>query len=151
MGLWDVYPTPSDWKRGKIDWLDGLDRKRAEALVGPLWDAREKMWNKKKYVYCHVIAVRPEYQRKGIGKLLTEFGIRVAQQAGLPIYLESSEVGQRLYEKMGFRYLENKIVHKAEVLWDGEEECDGKDQEVPLMVWVPEAKEALLPKEVILA
>ncbi len=54
MALWDVYITPSDWKKGEIGWLQGKERERAEALIGPLWGAREKMWSKERYLYCHV-------------------------------------------------------------------------------------------------
>lgn len=151
MALWDVYPTPSDWKKGDVAWLEGKERERAEALVGPLWNVREKLWDKERYIYCHVTAVRPEYQRKGVGKLLTEYGIRVAEQAELPIYVESSKEGLGLYEKLGFRRLTEKIVHKAGVLWVGEETGDKNDYEVPLLVWIPEGQIGNLPKSVELA
>ncbi|KAF2635409.1 acyl-CoA N-acyltransferase [Massarina eburnea CBS 473.64] len=136
MGLLDVWPTPSDWKRGGITWLEGSARSRAEALVDPLWAAREKMWDNERYIYCHVVAVHPDYQRQGIGKLITEYGLRVAEQAGLPVYLEASTMGTGLYEKLGFRRVREKLVHK------------GEDVEVPLMVWVPQGKEVRLPEAV---
>lgn len=148
MSLLDVYPTPSDWKKGDIEWLEGKERERANSLVGPLWEAREKLWDKERYVYCHVTAVRPEYQRKGIGKLLTAHTIRIAEQAELPIYLESSREGVGLYEKLGFRKLKEKVVHKAEVLCNGEGIDNGMDYEVPLLLWVPDGKENALPKAV---
>ncbi|KAF1957108.1 hypothetical protein CC80DRAFT_525259 [Byssothecium circinans] len=143
MGLLDVYITPSEWKKGGLLWLQGEERERAEALLEPMWNAREKLFDEERYVYPHVIAVHPDVQRKGIGKLLTEYGLRVAEQADLPAYLESSMKGEGLYEKLGFRRLQEKIVHKAGTVMTGT-----ADVEIPLMVWVPEGREDILPKAV---
>jgi GNAT superfamily N-acetyltransferase len=100
MALWDIYLTPSTWSRPEISWLSGHERENAEALITPLWDAREKFWLNQKYMYCHLVAVHPDYQRKGIGQLLMEYGISIAQEVELPMYVESSPDGVRLYEKM---------------------------------------------------
>ncbi|KAF2193543.1 hypothetical protein K469DRAFT_745115 [Zopfia rhizophila CBS 207.26] len=132
MALWDVYVTPSDWKKGEVDWLSGKEKERAEKLLFPLWDMREKLWDGKRYVYCHVIATHPQYQRRGIGSLLTQAGIQIAQQSQLPIYLESTKSGQPLYAKLGFKLLKETIVHEKGALGEGSEE-----ERVPLMVWEP--------------
>lgn len=57
----------------------------------------------------------------------------MGEQAGLPLYFESSPSTVNLYKKMGFELLPETIVHKAEVL--GTE----TDIEVPLMVKMPSA------------
>jgi GNAT superfamily N-acetyltransferase len=90
MALWDIYLTPSPWRRAEISWLSGHEREHAEALISPLWDAREQYWLDQRYIYCHVVAVHPDYQRKGIGQLLMEFGIGISQKVELPMYVESS-------------------------------------------------------------
>lgn len=78
------------------------------------------------------MATHPEYQRKGIGRLLVQWGIDVAEQLGLPIYLESTQGGIRLFEATGFKILSHEtLIHKA---------CntgDNEDIEVPLMVRMP--------------
>ncbi|KAJ8118439.1 hypothetical protein OPT61_g591 [Boeremia exigua] len=150
MALWDVYVTPSEWERGEIEWLQGKERERAEALIGPLWGAREKMWNKERYLYCHLVAVHPNYQRKGVGELLVEYGKKIALQANLPIYVESSRDAIRLYEKSGFRWLKERPVHKSDDLWPGQT-SDHEDHEIPLMVWIPRGEKTLLPAAVQLA
>jgi ribosomal protein S18 acetylase RimI-like enzyme len=149
MSLCDVYITPSDWKKGEISWLSGAERERAEALINPLWDTREKLWLNEKYIYGHVIAVHPDYQRRGIGEALVRYGISVAQQSQLPMYIESSKEAVRLYEKMGCRRLKQKPVHKAGDL--APENGAQEDQEIPLFVWIPEGGEGILPKAVELA
>lgn len=144
MALLDVYPTASDWKPEPIGWLTGSELERAEALITPLTSARERLWSNERYVYCHVVAVDPEFQRQGVGKLLMEEALRIARQAGLPIYLESSREAVRLYEGLGFRRIKGeKVVHSAEVVGEGKE-----NYEVPLMVWVPEGAESAVPKRV---
>jgi len=151
MALWDVYITPSDWKKGEIGWLQGKERERAEALIGPLWGAREKLWSKERYLYCHVIAVHPESQRKGVGELLVEYGKKMALQANLPVYVESSRDAIRLYEKSGFRWLKERPVHKANDLWPDHVDKDHEDHEIPLLVWIPGGEKRLLPSTVQLA
>ncbi|CAI9637391.1 acyl-n-acyltransferase [Alternaria burnsii] len=145
MALCDVYITPSDWKKGEIGWLDGKERERAEALVKPLWDTREKLWLNERYIYCHVMAVHPDYQRKGIGELLFKRETTISQQTGLPMYIESSKEGVKLYERMGSRRLKEKLVKSNETNGAGENE------ECPLYVWLPEGGEKRLPKSVELA
>ena len=151
MALFDVYIAPSDWKRGEIGWLKGKERERAEALVKPLWDAREKLWLNERYVYCHVMAVHPDYQRRGIGELLFKYEMDVCRQTGLPMYIESSKQGIKLYEKMGSRRLKEKLVHKPEDITPEKTSGAREDQELPLYVWLPEGGEKSLPKSVELA
>jgi ribosomal protein S18 acetylase RimI-like enzyme len=151
MGMWDVYLTPSEYKKGDIGWLEGAERERAEALVKPFWTFRERLWTGERYVYCHLTAVHPKAQRRGIGKLLMEYGMRIAEQAGLPIYTEASQAAIALYERIGFQRLKQSIKHKADLLWTEDNKGDGKDHEVPLVVWVPEGKWGLLPRCIELA
>jgi ribosomal protein S18 acetylase RimI-like enzyme len=146
MGMWDVYLTPSEYKKGDIGWLEGAERERAEALVKPFWTFRERLWTGERYVYCHLTAVHPKAQRRGVGKLLMEYGMRIAEQAGLPIYTEASQAAIALYERIGFQRLKQSIKHKADLLWTEDIKGDGKDHDVPLVVWVPEGKLELLPK-----
>ncbi|XPS69450.1 hypothetical protein M3J09_001722 [Ascochyta lentis] len=151
MALWDVYLTPSTWKKGEIGWLQGKERERAEAMIGLLWDAREKMWSNERYLYCHLVAVRPDSQRRGIGELLVEYGKKIATQAHLPIYTESSRAAIKLYENSGFSWLKERLIHKPENLLPGMADSRPEDREVPLCVWLPGGDERLLPKGVELA
>ncbi|CCF38674.1 hypothetical protein CH063_09714 [Colletotrichum higginsianum] len=61
----------------------------------------------------------------------------MAELAGLPVYLESSEEAFALYKRLGFEVLKEKIVHRAGLV--GAE----KDVEVPLMVKMPSAAKGL--------
>lgn len=83
---------------------------------------------------CHVVAVLPEFQRRGIGALLTTPGVEVAQQMEVPVYLEATERAVRLYEKLGFRKLERGVILNANIV--------GKDEsaEAPIMVKMPSSR-----------
>ena len=49
----------------------------------------------------------PAHQRRGAGTQLVKWGAAVADQHGLPSYLEASPAGYQLYRKFGFEDLEN--------------------------------------------
>jgi GNAT superfamily N-acetyltransferase len=151
MALWDIYLTPSKWRRGEISWLSGRERERAEQLIWPLWDARERSWLDQKYLYCHVVAVHPEYQRRGIGQILMEYGIDIAQKVRLPIYIESSRDGMRLYEKIGCRRLKQQPVDKSKTEKPQESNEVEEHGGAVSWVWFPEGGEEILPATVELA
>lgn len=147
MALWDIYLTPSTWEKPEISWLQGREKQRAEELISPLWEAREKLWLSEKYIYCHVVAVHPEHQRKGVGQTLMEYGIGVSRQTRLPMYIESSKDGIRLYEKLGCRQLKNRTAKEAAIQDSGAVKDSKEESEVDLFIWTDGA-EVALPKAV---
>jgi GNAT superfamily N-acetyltransferase len=151
MALFDVYITPSDWKRGGISWLEGKQREQAEALISPLWEAREKLWLNERYIYCHVVAVHPEYQRKGVGESIFKYGIPISQNTGLPVYIESSKEAVGFYEKMGCKKLKETLRRAPGSVKSADDKDLKADDDLPLFVWLPEGAEKRLPKAVQLA
>jgi GNAT superfamily N-acetyltransferase len=77
-----------------------------------------------------VLAVRPEFQRQGIGKMLVDFGLRQAQERGEKAYTEASEFGKGLYLQKGF-----KIAGGVQV--NGHR---GVTFTNPFMVWEPKVE-----------
>ena len=62
----------------------------------------------------HHFAVKPEYQGRGLSKLLLEASLRHAREAGLPIKLEVARNNLRaveLYKKAGFKSLGDYEVY----------------------------------------
>ena len=45
----------------------------------------------------------PDYQRRGIGSMLVQWGVDKSNESGIPAYLESTEIGSPLYMKFGFK------------------------------------------------
>jgi len=48
----------------------------------------------------------PEFQGRGAGSALMEWGKQRSEELGLPIYLESSTKGHGFYKKHGFKDVE---------------------------------------------
>nr|KMM69654.1 hypothetical protein CPAG_05968 [Coccidioides posadasii RMSCC 3488] len=134
MGLADVYlkeRTEEERKNPGISWLEGEAKERAENIINPLWEMKEKLWGGRRYIYCHVIGVDPKHQGRKAGAALVRWGIDLSEQTGLPVYFEASPSTVKMYEKMGFETLKETIVHRAEDLGIKE------DITVPLMVRMP--------------
>ncbi|KAK5657193.1 hypothetical protein OQA88_3251 [Cercophora sp. LCS_1] len=134
MALCDVFSNPQTEEERKnpgVGWLEGDRRARAERVIAPLWEARDRALGGKSYIYVHAFAVDPKHQGRGAGAALVQALVDLGNASQLPIYLESSPGTEGLYYKMGFRRLPGemgRIIHSAEAL--GTE----KDVEVPLMM-----------------
>lgn len=53
--------------------------------------------------FLSTVAVDPAHQRRGIGQQLIEWGLRQGLQDKIPVGLEASLKGFGLYERLGFR------------------------------------------------
>jgi predicted N-acetyltransferase YhbS len=53
--------------------------------------------------YLNILSVDFRFQRRGIGMLLLQEGISEGRKKRLPICLEASSAGERLYTKAGFQ------------------------------------------------
>lgn len=60
------------------------------------------------HLLLYMLFVDPEYQGKGLGTMVTQWGNDVADAMMLPCWLESSPRGKRLYEKMGYEHTSTK-------------------------------------------
>ena len=54
--------------------------------------------------------VRPDYQRRGIGQKLLQWGIDVADRENIVSWLFARPAGSRLYEKNGWKAVDNIAV-----------------------------------------
>ncbi len=65
-------------------------------------------------IHLHHVGVLPEYQRKGIGRLLSIEAVRFAREKRIQIKLEvhrSNRAAVSLYKKLGFEYLGDYDVY----------------------------------------
>ncbi|KAI0179997.1 acyl-CoA N-acyltransferase [Hypoxylon sp. FL1284] len=146
MATWDIFwrqGNDNGWEKPSgIPWLEGKEKERCEAVLRPMWDLREQLFGKQRpYIYLSSIGVHPDSQRRGIGRLLMQWGVNVAEQLRVPLYTESSIPGLRLYASMGFERLTHvRLVHKEEI-------TGRPDVDVPLMMKMPSAARGLSFKE----
>jgi GNAT superfamily N-acetyltransferase len=59
----------------------------------------------------HILVTHPDHHRRGAGAMLLAWGLRKADSAQLPSFLESSPMGRPLYARMGF-------TPRHEEVWD---------------------------------
>ena len=71
---------------------------------------RKENMSGRKHWYLELLATRPEWQGKGAGGLMLDWGCARADGDGVETYLESSPAGKRLYEKKGFKELDRLVV-----------------------------------------
>jgi ribosomal protein S18 acetylase RimI-like enzyme len=77
------------------------------------------------FLHLSSLSVSPKHQRKGIGKALVEVGMGIAATEQIPVTLEASMTGQRMYSALGF-----VVIEKHEII----EGFDGI-----AMLWEPPA------------
>lgn len=55
-----------------------------------------------KYKDLQTLATHPDYQRRGVGKMLLNWGIEQAQQDKTNVFLTATAEGRFLYKNQGF-------------------------------------------------
>lgn len=63
------------------------------------WKGRENRW------HAQSVVVDPDYQRRGIGRVLMSEVTKKSEEECIPVGLESSGQGEKLYRAVGFDYL----------------------------------------------
>ena len=71
---------------------------------------REEYFKGEPHWYLASLMTWPEWQGRGIGRLLLDDGIGVAEGESpeLPLYLESSDMARAVYRRMGFEPIGKK-------------------------------------------
>ena len=54
------------------------------------------------WIVLSFVGTHPDYQGRGAGSLLTQWGLKRAKADQIPVYLDSAVSASRLYEKLGF-------------------------------------------------
>lgn len=81
----------------------------------------------------NILVTDPDHWRRGAGGMLVKWGTDLADEYGIPGYLESTEKGRRVYQRFGFK---EKEVLEVDLSRFGAKE--------PLRAWImdyePKAK-----------
>ena len=75
-------------------------------------DVHRLYWEKTYPRNCHLelLVTHPKYRRRGAGTILTSWGVTVASENGAHVGVESSPMGFFLYQSLGFKLCEDRIV-----------------------------------------
>ncbi|KKA19812.1 hypothetical protein T310_6204 [Rasamsonia emersonii CBS 393.64] len=89
---------------------EGMNKALMDATSGARFLKRAKILGEKDVFILKELYVRPEFQRRGLGGILVEKGLREADELGLPAYTEATEKGFGLYLKHGFKEVDRVTV-----------------------------------------
>lgn len=67
----------------------------------------------------NLLFVDDEYQRKGAGRLMVEWGNRLADTMMLPLWVEASKQGRGLYASCGYEVVEHVYLESKHNTWEG--------------------------------
>ncbi|KAI5203137.1 acyl-CoA N-acyltransferase [Aureobasidium subglaciale] len=110
IAIWQLQPSPRTQEEIDKEVVEGRSHPHPPSANGPFLEAfgralnaeREKWIGLDAYLYLKVLAIDPAYQRRGVGSLLLDDGLQVADRVGIKAYLEATEVGRPLYQRKGF-------------------------------------------------
>ncbi|KAK3046085.1 hypothetical protein LTR09_012400 [Extremus antarcticus] len=119
---WNLYETDrpeEEWKkRPLVDWCSGRNAEVAENFLYANAAMREKTWGGRPYSLLNILCVHRDFQRRGAGTLLVQWGLVHSERVGLPAYLEASPAGFPLYLKLGFHQIDVCVIKAGD--WDGD-------------------------------
>ncbi|PGH17835.1 hypothetical protein AJ80_04658 [Polytolypa hystricis UAMH7299] len=133
---WHIYDKErpeSEWaQRHEVDWWEEGRKEKtlAKMFLDSMSDVRERLWQGRPHILCGILCVHADHHGRGAGTALMKWGMDRAQSLGLPCYLEATEMGHPLYQKLGFKDVD--VVEILASQWDGD-----KDRRYPAMIWTP--------------
>ncbi|KAL3462067.1 acyl-CoA N-acyltransferase [Aspergillus heterothallicus] len=111
----------------EADWYpEGVGREFATIAAAQFEAPRETM-ARRRHAFLHIAFTHPAYRRQGLGKMIMEWGLRIADERGLESWLDATEFGAPLYKLFGFRpILVNRVkpVPERDLSADEEEEWE---------------------------
>ncbi|KMK56602.1 GNAT family acetyltransferase [Aspergillus fumigatus Z5] len=86
------------------------DRELCEVFFGGMEEMKKRIMGSRPHYYLEMLGTRPEYAGHGLASKLLQWGLERADEVGLETYLSASPAGRPLYEKFGFRVVEEREV-----------------------------------------
>lgn len=110
------------WTFFHLDWSEDASKR---AMLISLFEHTFDMEIFREVWFLENLVVHKDYQRRGVGALLLKWGLDQAEAERVPCGVESSFAGLRLYDKMGFRKIDDMRYG------------DKERETMPVMVWEP--------------
>ncbi|OQE00396.1 hypothetical protein PENVUL_c052G05550 [Penicillium vulpinum] len=98
-GKWDLA-MPDDRGRRFPQWHADSPYQQCEDLIENLEKARKRVMGDEKHYYT--LGTHPDYQRRGAGSMIVQWGCDLADKDGVAAYVDASKEGASLYLKHGF-------------------------------------------------
>ncbi|KAJ6016296.1 acetyltransferase [Penicillium herquei] len=109
---WDLA-MPEERGRRWPPWHEDMKGDTAEKFFQILEGNRMRVMGDQKHFYLDTLATHPDYQRRGCGSRLVQWGCDLADAEGVSAYVDASKDGAPLYAKHGFVDHSNPGEHVA--------------------------------------
>lgn len=86
----------------EIDFAPGANRELYNGYFGALNKARMERLGGKRHILMAILAIDPEYQRKGVGHELLRWGLKQADEEQVECWIDASPAGHGLYKQFGW-------------------------------------------------
>ncbi|THY28296.1 hypothetical protein D6D01_03925 [Aureobasidium pullulans] len=88
-------------------WLECDEEKlnKVKGVIEGILGVRKRLFTEP-YCQLHICFTDPDYQRRGIGSMMLQWGSDLADQLFLPSWVEASPAGNFLYRKFGYKDVE---------------------------------------------
>ncbi|KEQ85175.1 hypothetical protein M438DRAFT_318351 [Aureobasidium pullulans EXF-150] len=88
-------------------WLECDEEKlnKVKGVITGIMGVRKSLFTEP-YCQLHICFTDPDYQRRGIGSMMLQWGSDLADQLFLPSWVEASPAGNFLYRKFGYKDIE---------------------------------------------
>lgn len=96
------------------------EKRQADGIIASkgFMEARHRN-AKEAHIVLNLLFVDDEYQRKGAGRLMVEWGNRLADTMMLPLWVEASKQGRGLYASCGYEVVEHVYLESKHNTWEG--------------------------------
>ncbi|KAK3363176.1 acetyltransferase [Lasiosphaeria hispida] len=98
---WDLS-MPEERGRRYPPWHEDMPAGECDVFFGREETERRRVMGGLKHFYLDTLVTHPDYQRRGAGLMLLQWGCDLAGEHGVGAYVDASKAGARLYEKCGF-------------------------------------------------
>ncbi|KAL4767984.1 acyl-CoA N-acyltransferase [Aspergillus nidulans var. acristatus] len=98
---WDLS-TPEERGRRYPLWHHDMPAAECEMFFEREERERRRVTGGLKHYYLDTLVVQPDYQRRGAGSMLVQWGCDLADEEGVALYVDASRAGAPLYERFGF-------------------------------------------------
>lgn len=101
---WNFYVdvVPAEQTAGTKVWGEGTNAPLCEYFFGAMDAKREMHMKDKPFFLMGILVTMPEYQGKGIGSSLLQWGLEIADGEGVECYINASPKAVKMYERLGW-------------------------------------------------
>ncbi|KAH8896815.1 hypothetical protein GQ53DRAFT_743373 [Thozetella sp. PMI_491] len=130
-GSWTLHREPREEWEWNVETLssaedlgEGVSVEVTNVFLGGLKRKQREHAQGEAYLALNILATEPKHWGLGAGSALVRWGLQLADQLGLPVFLEASPQGYPVYRRLGFEDIDVLDLNLRE-LWNVE--YDGTD------------------------